>query len=384
VHRTLAALVAVVLLANCGGVDSGGTGAPAALAAGPITGLGSVTVNGVRFEVSSATIVDQDGRSLAADQLRVGMISDIDASAISGNAAAQATALTVHTRNEIVGRVESINRLGTQMTVLGQPVRVTIATWFDDVLQGGIDAVNVGDVVEVWGQYNARTGEYVATRIAPRPTATAFELRGILSAVDNPTQTITIGGLVIDIAAVPAGQRPALVSGRFLRATLAMAPVAGVWAASALTPGNGALPDRADARLAGRISALDSTAQFVVNGVTVDASAATFPDGVAGIVLGARVVVIGSAKGGVVQATRVSVPGDESLANSTFELHGAIAVWSPSQRTLRLRGITVNVGAQVQYVGGGAGDLAVGRQIDVVGTLNADRTSIDAQAITFD
>jgi len=38
----------------------------------------------------------------------------------------------------------------------------------------------------------------------------------------------------------------------------------------------------------------------------------------------------------------------------------------------------------VQYTGGTAADLAVGRTIDVVGTLNASGTSIDAQAITFD
>ena len=166
--RALAALVGVLVLASCGGVDSGGTGAPpAALAGGPVTGLGSITINGVRFDDASAAIVDQDGRSLSADQLQVGMVCEVDASAIDPSSAS-ATALAVRTRNEIVGPVTAINRLGTAMTVLGQPVRVTVATWFDDALQGGIDAVQIGDVVEVWGQVNARTGEYIATRIAPR------------------------------------------------------------------------------------------------------------------------------------------------------------------------------------------------------------------------
>ena len=94
--------------------------------------------------------------------------------------------------------------------------------------------------------------------------------------------------------------------------------------------------------------------------------------------------MLGSTSGGVVEAKRVNVLGDETLANSTFGLHGTIAAWSPALGTLRLHGLTVHVGATVQYTGGTAADLAVGRTIDVVGTLNASGTSIDAQAITFD
>ncbi|HEX4234270.1 MAG TPA: DUF5666 domain-containing protein [Caldimonas sp.] len=380
------ALFAALVVASCGGgVDSGGTGGPTVLAAGPVTGLGSVTVNGVRFDDSAATIVDQDGRVLSADQLQVGMAADIDASAIVASAAtATATALTIRTHSEIVGPVEAVNRLGTVMIILGQPVRVTVATWFDELLQGGIGAVAIGDVVEVWGQYNARTGEYVATRIAPRPGATSFELRGPLAAVDNVAQTIVVGGLVVGIAAIPAAQRPTLAIGRFVRVTLATAPAAGVWLASALVPGNGTLPDRADARWAGRISSLTSATQFVVNGVTVDASAATFSDGGVGVVLGARVAVAGSSSGGVLKAARVTVLGDETLANSTFELHGLIGVWSPAQGTLRLHGVTVNVGSAVQFVGGSVADLAVGKQIDVIGTLTVNGIGIDAQTITFE
>ena len=43
----LFALSALLLAASCGGVDSGGTGA---VSQGPITGFGSIIVNGVRFD----------------------------------------------------------------------------------------------------------------------------------------------------------------------------------------------------------------------------------------------------------------------------------------------------------------------------------------------
>ena len=103
--RVLAALVGVLVLASCGGVDSGGTGAPpAALAGGPVTGLGSITINGVRFDDASAAIVDQDGRSLSADQLQVGMVCEVDASAIVPSRARRRSRSVPETRSSARSR----------------------------------------------------------------------------------------------------------------------------------------------------------------------------------------------------------------------------------------------------------------------------------------
>jgi hypothetical protein len=376
-----------LLLASCGGgVDSGGTGAPeaVALAAGPVTGLGSVTVNGVRFDDSAATVVDQDGNALSADQLQVGMTIRVDASAVVAAGGVQtSTALAIRASSEIIGPVDSVGPFGTTMTVLGQPVRITVATWFDLALPGGVGALTTGQIVEVWGQYNARTNEYVATRVAPRADASAFELRGLLGAADLTAQTLTIGGLTISDASIVASALPPLNIGEFLRVRLATTPLNGVWAATGIAPGNSPLPDRADLRWAGRISSLTSVTQFVINGVAVDASAAVFSDGGTGVVLGARVVVKGSASGGVVKAATVTVEGDETLANSTFEVHGAITSLNTALGTLKVRGITINYSSQVEFSGGSIGDLATGRTIDVIGTLNSNRTSIDAQTIAF-
>ena len=87
-RATLSVFCSLAVLLSCGGgggVDSGGTGAapPATLASGPVTGLGSVTVNGVRFDDSTASVVDQDDMALTTDQLQVGMSARIDASAVA-------------------------------------------------------------------------------------------------------------------------------------------------------------------------------------------------------------------------------------------------------------------------------------------------------------
>ncbi|HET9821328.1 MAG TPA: hypothetical protein VFQ16_05830, partial [Burkholderiaceae bacterium] len=53
------ALALGVTLSGCGGgVETGGTGASNTYAEGPITGFGSVIVNGVRFDDRSADVED--------------------------------------------------------------------------------------------------------------------------------------------------------------------------------------------------------------------------------------------------------------------------------------------------------------------------------------
>jgi len=383
--RAISASVLLALLVSCGGgVDSGGTGAPASLAAGPISGLGSVIVNGVRFDDSAASIVDQDGNVLTADQLQVGMSALIDASAIvSGGTQATASALTIRSDSEIIGPVDSVNAFGTSLVVLGQPVRITVATWFDSALPGAVQGLTTGDVVEVWGQYNARTGEYVATRVAPRANASSYEIRGPIAAVDAAAKTLTVGGLVISDAAADLSAMPTLAVGKFVRAKLDPAPIQGVWNASVLAPGNRPLSDRPDARVAGRISNVISPSLLELNGIAVDISGAAFPAGSAGVVLGARVVVLGSTSGGVLDASSVTVVGDETAANSVFEVHGLIATLDPARQSFTVRGVTVQYGAQTQYLAGTVADLSLGRHVDVTGVLDGNRMSIDAQVVDF-
>jgi len=378
-------LCSLALLASCGGgVDSGGTGAPTALSAGPVYGLGSVFVNGVRFDDSSASIVDQNGNPLTSDQLLPGMVLRVDALAVQGSSGTPtATAVTIRTANELIGPIGNIDLAGSTLTVLGQTVRITAATWFHAALIGGLNAAHPGQVVEVFGQYNARTNEYVATRIALRPNAPAYEIRGVLTASDPAAHTLTVGGLTISDVGIAASALPTLVPGRFVRVTLATTPTGNVWTALTVAPGSTPLPDRPDVRIVGRISAWTSATQFTLNGLSIDASGASFPGGSAGVVLGARVAVVGASSADVVSASSVIVKGDETAANSPFEFHGAITALDTVAQTLVIRGITVNYSASVQFSGGTIANLAIGRSIAVVGTIASNRISVDAQTIAF-
>src|SRR4029077_9831848 len=78
---TLILTVAVVLLAACGysadtaGIQGTGSPAPAA-AVGPITGFGSIFVNGVEYTTSNAQILI-DGQAGAETQLQTGQVVTI-------------------------------------------------------------------------------------------------------------------------------------------------------------------------------------------------------------------------------------------------------------------------------------------------------------------
>ena len=380
--RALLSATIVLLLAAACGVDSGGTGA---VALGPITGFGSIIVNAVRFDESAAVIEDEDGAPIASDRLQLGVTTQIDASTPDqGPGGLQATARFVRINSELVGPVSAVDPTAGSLTVLGQTVRVTPATVFDTSRGGGLATLPVGTTVEVYGRYDAANVRYTATRVEAKPNPTFYKLRGPIATVDRSARVLTIDGQQIDYSRIPVSDMPNVVEGRIVRAKLQPALASGIWIAVALPSGVPQVPDREHATLEGRISAWTSSRQFSVNGVPVDATAASFPSGEAGVVLGARVSVEGRTVAGVLQASTVEAEGDERPGNSVFELHGAIDAIDTAAKTFRLRGVTVDYSSTVQYEGGTAADLAVGRQVDVHGTLSSDGTSIAAQKIEFE
>ena len=289
--RLLQTALVALLLGGCGGgVGTGGTGT---YAAGPITGFGSIIVNDVRFDESTAAVIDDDDGVRQRSELKLGMIVEIDGdtlrSEISGVAVtATATASRVRFGSEIVGPVQAVNAAAGVITVLGQAVRVAVETVFDERLAGGIAAVSVGQVIEVYALYDADRGAYNATRIEPRSGIVAqWRLRGPVAALDRAAGTLRIGNGTFGFGAA-AGVPGDLAAGRFVRLRLATAlDAAGRVRVSdfgvALRPPQ----DRDEARLRGLVTQFTSSTSFNINGLPVDASAATFPNGTAGVRLGA-------------------------------------------------------------------------------------------------
>lgn len=391
-QRAVSAVVsmslALGLLASCGGgVDSGGTGG--AVAVGPISGFGSIIVNGVRFDVGSPTLQIQDdaGNPRTQADLKLGTMTEVDGSSLAVNAGVTtATATSIRIVSDLVGPVGTVDTAAGTLSVLGQTVVVTPATVFDASVaggRGGLGGIAPGAVVEVNGRYDAQARRYTATRIALPTDAASYKLRGPVGAIDTNALTLTVGGQTISYAQLGAASVANLTPDSIVRARLQIAPQGGVWVAVALQAGALALPDRQVAQVEGRVSAWTSTRRFSVEGIPVDASGASYTGSEAGVVLGARVEVEGASSGGVLVAQVVKVEGDENEANTSFELHGLIDTIAPLATSFTLRGLTVNYAAAV-FESGGPASLNVGQRVKVEGVLSSDGVRIDARKISFE
>ena len=380
----LCTLLIVLALGGCGGgVDSGGTGAPrSASASGPITGFGSVIVNGVHFDYSSASITDAEGTVHSSGDLKLGMTTTINGSGFVMDAnGARSTATNFVFGSAIFGPIDSLST--NSLVVLGQTVDVKPITVFEVGLSGGLAALSVNDFVEVYALFNASIGHYIAMRIERKSGVLAYRLRGMVSNLNTGDKSFNMGPDKISYAGVPAGDAlTALANGRFAQVQLQTAPVGGVWIAIRLRDGVGPLENRDDARIEGLISDFTSGTQFSVDGVSVDASRANVAGSVA-LGLGIRVAVEGTASSGVLVASQVQSKTETDVENEGFELDGSISRIDTTNKNFVLNGVTVDYSGSVVFLNGTISDVAVGKRVEVKGIVSADGTGLQAFRIQF-
>jgi hypothetical protein len=191
----LAALLVGSIGGCGGGVGTEGTGTFSSVGSGPITGFGSIVVGGVRYDDSTASVSDDDGNNTDRTRLALGMVVDVEGGAISTSAdgaTLSATATRVRTRRALLGPAEAIDLAAGSLRLLGQQVLVTGDTTFDSSLAGGLAAVASGRLLEVWGLYDASRTAWVATRIAPAVAGSAYSVSGPVASVDSG-QSFTLG-----------------------------------------------------------------------------------------------------------------------------------------------------------------------------------------------
>ena len=382
----LSVLAALALAVGCGGgVGTGGTGGNAtAYASGPITGFGSVIVGGVRFDDLSAEVQDLDGGRRSRDDLRLGMTVEVESSAITTDASgSQATATRIRFESELVGPVGLVDIAGGGFTILGQRVAVDATTVFDERLASGLAGLTLGQGLEVYAVFDVVTQRYRATRIEPALLSLGLRLRGPLAAVDTAAQTLRVGGNTYSYAgatAIPSG----LASGQFVRLRLAAEFNPTRWVVRSFETALQPLVDAQALKVEGLINSFNSPQAFSVGGRPVDASAATFPDGTAGLALGVRVKVEGAVSAGVLRASQVTIQSDQQIRDQGFQFIGPLTDVNVAQRTISLRGFTIGTArSDLRFDNGSAADLVVGRTVEVRGVLSGDQRTLDATRIRF-
>lgn len=347
-----------ILLASAAGCGGGGGSTPAVnpppppvggigrtgIAQGPISTFGSVVVNGVRYDTSTATFTI-NGASGTQDDLRVGQVvtvnGTIDDNGVDGNAD------DVNFDDNVKGPIQSIDIAGSQIIVLGQTVLISPETSFDDSISPtSIDGLNVGDIVEVSGLVDA-DGRITATRIESKPVGTEFEVLGTVSNLDSANFRFNINDLVVDYSGATldnfsGGQ---ISEGDLVEAKGMSLAAGGELTATKVELKNG-LPNVADGvhvEIQGFITRFVSAQDFDVTGLPVTTTASTvYEGGVEGdLGLNVKVEVEGDINSsGVLVATKVDIRRAKAVrATANVDSVDAAA------NSLVMLGITVSVDA---------------------------------------
>jgi hypothetical protein len=378
----LASALGPALLAACGGggSDAPAAGSASALTVGPIGGLGSIIVGGVRFDDSAARIEDDDGTSHSRSELRLGMMVEVESASIN-DVAGTAVAALIRFGSEMKGPVASIDVAAQTIRVLDQTVEIRAETVFAPGLSG-FAAMAVGQILEIHALFDGATGHYLATRVELEDNANEYRLRGLISALDTAAKAFRINDAVINYASVT--ELPSLANGQRVRVRLQTTPVNGQWIATRVRSGLRRVGDFFEARLRGFVTAFTSSAAFEVNGIPVNASGASFEPNAAAVALGVLVEVRGRAENGTVIAARVKVIDRLGDDWQRVELHGAMSALDTTAKTFVLREVTVNYSRVVEWDDGRESDLANGKQLEVKGVWSDDRRVLFALRIEFE
>lgn len=366
----------VATLVACGGGGGGGsagvgTGGTGSFAVGSISGLGSIIVNGVRYDDSSATVLDDDGSTSSASSLSIGQVVELHGSVNSDGVSGKASSVTFY--SEVKGPIAAINvGAGTLRmfdAATGQLVNVTATTVFEGA--SGLSALAVGNVIEVYGLPDA-SGAVKATRIeleAPSIGAFTgeFRLRGSISGLTgtSPNQRFTMGTVTVqlDSSTTVSGT---IADGAFAKVRLNKTAAGdGSYTAVRVQIKTRTFDsDVKKAELEGLVSEFTSaSAAFKVNGYPAQlGTAVTYEKGVAGdLANNVRIEAKGVVTSGVLIVSKVefedeSDDGGSDGSSAPFEFHGtatcsATPCASPAG-SITVRGVTVQYDGTTQFGSG--------------------------------
>ena len=312
--KTLGVLL-ITLLSACGGGGGGGSASNGGIggtgvATGPITGFGSVFVNGIEFDTSGNIQITLDGEpNHSQSDLKIGQVVTIKGT-ISDDGT-KGTATSIEFEDEVEGPVQSIDLAANTIVVLGLTVQATATTVFDGF--ASLAALAVNDIVEVSGLPDA-TGKIVATHIEKHSNyvaGTEIEVKGMIA--NLTATTFTIGTLTVDYSLVLPQDRPATLSnGLFVevKANTLPDPITGVLTATKVEvedEDEGAVEGN-ELDLEGFVTDFVSATEFKVNGQAVTTNFQTsYEHGVAAdLANNVRVEVEGRLTGGVLVAEEIS------------------------------------------------------------------------------
>jgi cytoskeletal protein CcmA (bactofilin family) len=312
------------------------------ISTGPISTFGSVVVNGVRYDTSTAAF-SINGNPGTQDDLSVGDVvtvkGTIDDNGVDG------TADEVNFDDNVKGPIQSIDPAINRLVVLGQIVQINSETSFDDSISpASIDGLQVDDVIEVSGLVNA-DGVITATRIELKTGTTEFEVLGVVSGLNTSTTQFNINDLVVDYgSAVLEGFGADSISDGDLVEAKGTAFGSGGELIATRVERENAFPETADGdfvEIQGFITRFASATDFDVSGFPVTTTAGTVYEGgdASDLALNVKVEIEGDINSaGVLVATEVDIRRAKAV-----RVTANVDSVDTASNTLVVLGITVSI-----------------------------------------
>ena len=336
---------------------------------GPISGFGSVVVNGVRFSSVGAGVFDDDNKTFNAADLRMGMTVEIKGDSDDSTSLGNASTITI--RRGTQGRIGALDTATASLQVMGQRVITNASTVFSGV--PGLASLAMGDTVEVYGA-SQPDGSLLASLIEKKSLA-EFSTKGVVSALNSGSQTFAIGSVTVSYPS--ASVIGNLADGMRVKVKTALGST-GTGIATALLNATEvrALNEESGFASAGagfvKIKGIATTAaiagKLTVAGTAVDISSATFK-GANSVAAGDFIEVKGTWSGNTLLANSVEFEGyRESQIGGRNELYGAVTAFT-SATNFTVNGVVVDASS---IAGVSAAALIVGTYIEVKGNMQGN------------
>ena len=284
-----------VLLNSCGNVSSeggiGGTG----ISAGSISSFGSVYVNGVKYETTTATFSGDDNEAGNQSGLRVGMVVTVKGTI--NNDGTTGTADNIKFEDLIEGPISAKDT--NTLTIMGHTINVDANTQYEGTTFASLVPTNV---VEVSGFYDANY-DITATYIEIT-SSSSHEVTGKVTSFTDGQFVINNGKLTVNSPATVANDNYVEVKGTYSGTALNASSV------EFKTEGFD-VSDKDKAELEGIATSacvlVTSSCTFIVNGVTVSVDNTTqFESGIAAdIIVGTHLEVEGVLTAGILIAEEI-------------------------------------------------------------------------------
>jgi hypothetical protein len=373
-----------------GGGDSlagggiGGSGiAVSAVSVGSVSGFGSIIVNDVEYDTSSAEVVVKGevqgkGDGVIARLLSRGMVVRVEGRLDDEKSGTAARVVFSDNLEGPVERILPLDDFVTELVIMGQAVRVDEFTVFQNVSRDTIEAGNVLEVSGLTDEEGTIYATYVGKASDRFDIGTPVDIKGIVQNLQPAVKQFTIHGLTIDYngATVSGFAGPDPAQGQLAEIKGRLTDPDTLLATSVVHENELGRDDVDTVDIEGIMTQFTSISRFAVSTVVITTDGATAFDDVAAedLVLGARLKVRGSLSKGVVladevaSADKVKLESDASVVDASagrLTLSGLASVVVQTDASTRFTGVDdlsqVNVGNHVKLFGRatGSGSVAV-------------------------